>query len=186
MGPSATLKRFPTFVAWYRGLVRLTRAMARAGVWLTPRVATALVLLMSLELVWVAVMPGQTDRVMVPAAMTQQTTVGFFHQSPPPWPQGNCFNISSSPRWLGALLGSRRTDRKVCNMHVENFSAIVGRLKLKVVEIEPVDERSCLITDRRIPREWLLQQPCPTCYHEPDRRDLLRRYPEHFSAPPSP
>jgi hypothetical protein len=186
MGVSAIRRHFPTFLAEYCRLLTLIRAICRAGVWLFPRVAMALVLVTSLELVWVVVMPGRTDRVTVPAVITMQTDVGFMHRAPPPWPRGNCFNISPSPRWLGALLGSRRTDRKVCNMHAENFSAIVGRLKLKAMEVEPVDERSCLITDRRIPREWLLQQPCPTCYHEPERRDLLRRYSEHFSAPLSP
>jgi hypothetical protein len=40
-----------------------------------------------------------------------------------------------------------------------------------------------LITDPRVPREWLLEVPCPTCYRGPERGALLRLYPEHFRTP---
>jgi hypothetical protein len=186
MGPATTLQDFPTFVAWYRRLVRITRAMAQAGVWLSPRVATTLVLVMCCELVWVVAMPEPPPRFTVPAVVQLQTLVLYFPKAPPPWPRGNCFILSSKGRWLGPVRGFGRMEGAVCNMHAENFSAIVGRLNLKAVEIQPVDERSWLITDRRIPREWLLQQPCPTCFREQERRDLLRRFSEHFSTPPSP
>lgn len=131
MGPSSILHHFPTFVACYRRLLLLTRAMLRAGAWLTPRLAMALALVMSLKLVWVGVMPGPTDRVMVPAVITSQTDVGYFDRSPPPWPKGNCFGISVAPRWPGALLGLETTHLSVCNMHAENVSSIVKRLNLQ-------------------------------------------------------
>jgi hypothetical protein len=149
-------------------------------------VAKALVLLMSLELVWVVVMPGPTDRIVVPAAIAFETTVGFVHQSPPPWPQGNCFDVSSKGHWLGPARGFQRMGGKVCNMHSENFSAIVQRLKLRAVEIQPIDQRCCMITDSRIPREWLLERPCATCFREPQGEDFVRRYPEQFRPSLSP
>jgi hypothetical protein len=180
MERSTIPNHFRTFVAWYRRLLLLTRAMRRAGVWLTPRVSMALVLVMSLELVWVVVMPGRSDRVMVPAAIGLSTQVGYFYRHPPPWPRGNCFRISSVPRWLGALLGPQKTQRWVCNMHAENFSSIVQRLNLRAVEIEPIDQRCCMITDSRIPREWLLEKPCALCFRGPEGEDLMRRHPEHF------
>src|SRR5262245_8597874 len=125
MGPFALLRHFPAFAAWYCRSLRLIRAMRRIGVWHTPRVAMALVLVMSCELVWIVAIFEPTARFMVPAVIGQRTLVGFRHRTPPPWPRGNCFSVSSNARWLGPAPGTRRIGGQVCNMHVENFSEIV-------------------------------------------------------------
>ena len=65
-------------------------------------------------------------------------------------------------------------------MHAENFEGIVKRLGLWMVEVQPLGEDRCLITDPRIPREWLLDRPCPHCFRESEAEDLFRRYPERF------
>lgn len=41
-------------------------------------------------------------------------------------------------------------------MHAENFEALSRKLGFKSVQIEELDDRYCLVVDRRIPREWLL------------------------------
>ena len=71
-------------------------------------------------------------------------------------------------------------------MHAQNFTGIVERLGLWVVEVQPLGEGRCLITDSRIPREWLLDRPCPTCCRHPEANDFLWRYPERFRPPAAP
>jgi hypothetical protein len=140
---SPTLPQFfPTFAAGYNRLLLLIRATRRIGVWLTPRVAMAAVLAMCGWLVWIIIMPGPTDRIVVPAAMSSSTQVGFLHSTPPPWPRGNCFDISSNPPWPAIMFGSQGAVWKVCNMNAENFSSIVRQLNLQEVEIQPL-EGSC-------------------------------------------
>jgi hypothetical protein len=116
---------FPTFAAGYNRLLLLIRAMCRTVIWLTPRAAVAAALAMCCWLVWITLMPGPTDRIVVPAAIRSSTQVGFHHNTPPPWPRGNCFDISSNPPWPARMFSSRRAVWKVCNMHAENFSSIV-------------------------------------------------------------
>ena len=188
MTRSSIRRHFPTFAAWFRRLLLLIRAMCRVAVWLSPRVAMVLVLVMGCQLVWIVLIPGRTDRVMVPAMITRQTLVGFdsIRSKPPPRLRGNCFSVSPKARWSGPLVGSRSTLWQVCNMHAENFSEIVQRLNLQAVEIQLLDEGRCVITDPRISRDWLLEKPCPTCFREPVGEDLLMRYPERFRSPSRP
>jgi hypothetical protein len=152
----------------------------------------ALVLVLSCALVWIMAVPEtKKARFMVPAANTGQTLVAFIYKTPPPWPRGNCFDVSSKRRWVGPLEGFCRwlwrdsgfqtMSWKVCNMHAGNFNAIVRRLKLQEVQIQPVGGPYCIITDPRIPREYLLKEPCRTCFQVPRREELLRQYSEHFS-----
>jgi hypothetical protein len=130
-----------------------------------------------------------TDRVMVPATIRMQTIV--FTYSDPPQSRGDCFDVSPTPPERGGW-GRPRDPLwgdplwKVCNMHAQNFAGIVERLGLRTVEVQPLGEGRCLITDPRIPRDWLLDRPCPTCFREPEAEDLLRRYPERFHPPAAP
>jgi len=54
------------------------------------------------------------------------------------------------------------------------------------VEIQPLDDGGCLITDPRIPRGWLLERPCSQCVREPLGEELLARYPGRFRDPAKP
>jgi hypothetical protein len=132
-----------------------------------------------------------TDRVMVPATIRRKTIV--FTYSDPPRPRGDCFDVSPTPPERGGwgrpqdqLFGGGNRLWQVCNMHAQNFAGIVERLGLRTVEVQRLGEGRCLITDPRIPRDWLLDRPCPTCFREPEAEDLLRRYPERFHPPAAP
>jgi hypothetical protein len=174
---TATIPRDPpTSAAWSRGLL----------------------LAMSCVLARIEPVDAPTGRILVPAAVTVRTLVGPFLQ-PPPQPRGNCFSIAPAAPWgvvrvaprsqlwwvaprgpLGGTGPFGRIEWKVCNMHAENFEAIVQRLGLRTVEVQPYDQGRCLITDPRIPRDWLLERPCPHCFRAAEVEDLLRRYPERF------
>jgi hypothetical protein len=162
---------------------RLYGAMSRGGAWLVPRITMALLLVMCCEMVWILALREPTGRFIVSAANTGQTLVRFFYKTPPPWPRGNCFEVSSKPRWVGPVGGFQTTSWRVCNMHAENFSAVVPRLKPQEVQIQRVDGGRCLIIDPRIPREYLLNEPSPACTQVPESQAFLRQYPEHFSKP---
>jgi hypothetical protein len=184
MRTSAISRYFPTFATWSRRPLLPIRAMCRVGGRLFPRVAMVLALVMGCELVWIGLMAALTGRVRVAATIREQTLVLF--NSEPPQPRGNCFSVSPTVLWGGLWVGPRPRLWKVCNMHAENFSAIVQRLQLWKVEVQPLDEGRCLITDPRIPRDWLLDWPCPTCFRDPEAEDLLMRYPERFRPPAGP
>jgi hypothetical protein len=120
---------------------------------------------------------------MVPAVRGRTTQVGFFYRTPPPWPRGNCFGVTTKARWLGPARGTGASEWNVANMHAENFSVIAARLSLRTVEIQPIGGGSCLITDPRVPREWLLEEPCRSCYRGPAREEIRKRYSQYFRAP---
>lgn len=97
------------------------------------------------------------------ARLSSVTCAYYGHTTPPPWPQGNQFTVVPvstwfldryRPRFLG--LGRWSLGRTVANMHAENFEALSRKLGFKSVQIEELDDRFCLVVDRRIPREWLL------------------------------
>jgi hypothetical protein len=52
------------------------------------------------------------------------------------------------------------------------------------VEIQPLEGSCCMVTDSRIPRQWLLQKPCPMCFRDPVGTNLVRGHPESFCPPP--
>ena len=186
MGPSTIERHLPTFVACYRGVLVLIRVICRAGTRLFPRAVMVIVLVMTCDLAWIVFRPEHAGRVLVLTAIRGQTEVGFVNRGPAPWPRGNCFTVAPSVRWGWRLRGTRNPDWRVCNMHAENFSEIVKRLGLQTVEVLPFNESYCLITDQRIPREWLLEKPCSQCVREPVGEELLARYPGRFRDPTKP
>jgi hypothetical protein len=123
--------------------------------------------------------PGM--RLEVPARPRTVTLVAFDWEAPPPWRQGNCFDLSPLPL-------SRRTASNsgmryhVANMHWENFQEITRRLGLKRVLVE-FDGQCFLVVDSGIPRHWLLEEPCPSCISAPTRDALLAKHPDGFRKP---
>jgi hypothetical protein len=116
----------------------------------------------------------------VPARAGWRTCVSFA--SPPPWPRpgpppwrgGNCFSlapVSGPPDGPGLF---------VVNMHVENFERVVRDLGLETVRVHRIEGNRCLVTDPRIPRSWLLTEPCTTCLPPHVARELTETHPEWF------
>jgi hypothetical protein len=134
--------------------------------------------------------PAPADRVMVPASITGTTQVGYSSDVPPPWPRGNCFTVSSMTAQEARKAQEQKepgpASWKVANMRTENFEAIVRRLGLRTVEVQPLDGSSCLITDERIPREWLVDKPCRGCFRSPVGEGILRDHAKHFGPPADP
>jgi len=120
-------------------------------------------------------------RLEVPVRPQMVTAVAFNRDPPPPWRKGNCFDLSPLPL-------SRRTEKNlgsgyyVANMHWESFQEIVRRLGLKRVLVE-FDGQFFLVVDSRIPRDWLREQPCPSCISAPMRDALLTEHLDRFSKP---
>jgi hypothetical protein len=139
---------------------------------------------------------GDSRRVMARSGV--QKLVGYSHNTPAPWPDGNCFFAVPttmlgwySSRFQNTWWGNRFLSRfgnhpaldggfLVVNMHAENFHAAIQKLKLKTVEIEKLDDRFCLVVDRRIPKEWLLATPKTCCAPMAMRERLWRERPECF------
>ncbi|MBX9585581.1 MAG: hypothetical protein K2X87_35180 [Gemmataceae bacterium] len=123
---------------------------------------------------WAARSPAVTLR---PRAI-RSTSGDFWHDGPPPWPHGNRFSLTADPDaapssewWL------------VLNMHAENYTELSKRLGLETLRILPVGPNECLIIDRRVPRDWLLDAPLGP----PDfRREMLEKYPQYFRPPAPP
>jgi hypothetical protein len=134
----------------------------------------------------------------VKARAGMQTLVGYQHTGPAPWPDGNCLNMIPASKWslyLARLqntswwgkylspLGNRTGQSegfRVVNMHAENFHAVSQQLNLGLIEIEKLDDRFCLVVDRRIPKEWLLATPKTCCPPMAMRLKLWRERPECF------
>jgi hypothetical protein len=147
-----------------------------------------------------------TERVTLPLAKGKwcQTCVGYFHSTPAPWPRGNCLTFEVNATELeGGRAGMADVVRwRVFNIHAENFHEITKRLGLTSVEaevvhkklvrqtaitgqgpatVQTVDEGDCIITDARIPKEWLRSRPC-VCYSKTDWKEYLASYPDQFNA----
>jgi len=161
------------------------------------RVKPALVWAVSLGflllLVWATIRPSRatTQRAqdpappnikMVPAVYGMTTVVGYFHKTPPPWPKGNCFELSPltiEERTRRRVAGAPAESWFVLNMHTENFEAFVERSGITTVKVERVGKRSCLIVDPRVPNDWLLESPCTTCTPK-DALDELKGHAHRF------
>ena len=63
------------------------------------------------------------------------------------------------------------------------LEAITRIRGLKSVRVEPVGRGLVRIVDDRIPRNWLLENPCPVCYGGERGAELRRRFPGSFSRP---
>jgi hypothetical protein len=150
-----------------------------------------------------------TERLMFPLAKGQwfSTAVGYqlLHTNiSGPWSRGNCLTFEGNPTELdGRRAGMADVVRwRVFNIHTENFFEITKRLGLKSVEAEVVhrrvlrqttttghgpetvqivDDGDCIITDARIPREWLRSTP-ETYYSKADWRQYLATYPDKFNV----
>lgn len=134
------------------------------------------------------------------ATIGQQQTAAYFHEGPPPWPNGNGFWVK--PRWM--ILRERGSswvrqrwplaehlpgmDKLmspaysegwgVANMHAENFNAFRQQQGIDWVKVEKLSEGVCVVTDARVPREWLLTYPGG--YLDPAGLRLRLERPEHF------
>lgn len=130
--------------------------------------------------------PSRGERRQVAARVMGRTLVGFLKEEPKPWPNGNCFTLSSlSSEQLKTRGKAKAGDRppeglKVLNMHAENFEEICGRLRLTDVLVELVGDDACLIVDPRIGREWLREGPCMICIEKLRSDEVLARYPDAF------
>jgi hypothetical protein len=123
--------------------------------------------------------PRKPDTLRVPAVVAGKTMVAYEPKTPPPWPAGNCFSLALVPvrevKDFKALL-------RVVNMTAENFERVVGDKGIESVQVLRVSPRDCLITDPRIPREWLRETPCAACFGRDYAAELKRRYPDLFHA----
>jgi len=148
-----------------------------------------------------------TERLMLPLAKVKCSSpaVLVLHTNTSgPWSLGICLTFELAP----AQLEGRPAEIadiahwRVFNIHAENFSEIAKRLGLKSVQaeiihkglrrqttvlnpgqetVQMVDEADCIITDPRIPKEWLRSAPC-TCYSKADWRHYLATYPDKFNV----
>jgi hypothetical protein len=119
------------------------------------------------------------ERLRVPAQAISVTQVGYFHKTPPPWKVGNCFGLSHVPIEAGQF-GVR--GQHVANMHFENFEEAVKRLGLKAVDVQYIGGYF-FVVDPRIPRQWLLEQPCSSCTRSPGGESILAKHADKFREP---
>jgi hypothetical protein len=182
-GTAITLPLFFSDDTLFGWVVPLIGGLCRVAVRIAPRAVRGLVVAMAGHLVWILLTPGLTDRVRVPATIRIRLQTLVFSDSDPPQPRGDCFYVAPTPLWRGWWIAPRDGLWQVANLHAQNFAGIVRRLGLPTVEMQPLAGGRCLITDPRIPRDWLLDRPCRSCFREPEAADLVRRYPEHFRPP---
>ncbi len=147
-----------------------------------------------------------TERVMLPLAkgIWWSTNVGYRHTNiAGPWTIGNCLSFEANPSELEGRRGGMAdvVRWRIFNIHAENFGEITRHLGLASVEaevhhkrlmrqtvttgqgppiVQMVDEGDCIITDARIPKDWLRSSPC-VCYSKSDWRKYLAIYPEKFN-----
>jgi hypothetical protein len=105
--------------------------------------------------------------------------VGSEHIGPAPWPHGSSFSVDPywaslrkrylpglsryvGLQWLSKYVGPD-TQWSVLNMHAENLGELCRQRGFQWVKVEKVGERAdavlCLVVDKRVPREWLLERP---------------------------
>lgn len=82
--------------------------------------------------------------------------VGFINKGYPA-DDGNCFSLVVEEE-------SEHAERKVVNMHAENFERLIDTGVLEwPVEVTPIDERYCAVTDPRVPEAWKMDHVCTIC-----------------------
>jgi len=121
------------------------------------------------------------ERKLISLSKTKQsmTAVAFNRTSPPPWKRGNTleFREIHPPTVPGGM--EEQAIWRAVNIHAENLFEITRRLGIGVLEVQIVHRRQpseiqetgraarkivsdlgyAVITDPRIPREWLLVEP---------------------------
>ena len=128
--------------------------------------------------------------------------VGSEHIGPAPWPDGSSFSVDPywaslrkrylpglsryvGLQWLSKYVGPD-TQWSVLNMHAENLGALCRQRGFQWVKVEQVGERAggpvCLVVDKRVPREWLLDKPRMDSL--PMRQKLKLERPECFREDP--
>ena len=56
---------------------------------------------------------------------------------------------------------------RVVNVHYENFAELRRRGLISFpIEIEMISDKLCAITDKRVPPDWKLTEPCSSCIRE--------------------
>ena len=143
MTRSSIRRHFRTFAASFRRLLLLIGVMCRVAVWLSPRVAMVLVLVMGCQLVWIVLIPGPHSDRSHGARPSRDKHWSASTRSDPSHHHGcgATASVSRRARWIaGRSSDPGSTLGEVCNMHAQNFSEIVRRLKLQAVEIQLLDE----------------------------------------------
>jgi hypothetical protein len=139
------------------------------------------------------------EPVMVPITNTISTHIGFLRSSPPPWKDGNFLSFDFlKPQAAGQE--EERASWSVVNINSENFSEITRQLRIDSVKVlvlhtrkNPIttqgpgpkytaleDAGYALITDPRIPPEWLLSEP--RMGDQKIKMQLKVEYPKNFRA----
>ena len=141
------------------------------------------------------------EPVVVPVTNTWTTDMGFLRRSPPPWKEGNFLSF----RFLKPQASGQEEEWAswgVVNIDSENFSEITRQQRIDAVEVLVLhtkktpttiqgpdrpkytafdDAGYALLTDPRIPREWLLSEPSRLCDYKIGRQ-LKAAYPKNFRA----
>lgn len=142
--------------------------------------------------------PLALERRLISVSKTpsSMTAMAFHRTTPPPWESGNTWEFRVTHPASAEGLEEQATWR-VVNLHAENLTEITRRLGLDELEVqilhlrqpaeyqEPgrpgrkiiADNGYALITDRRIPREWLVVEP--KCDRDIGRQ-LRSQFPEAF------
>ena len=118
--------------------------------------------------------PVPPDELVVPARVGEATLVGYRHDGPPPWPAGNCFALAPDP---GRPDGPRL---RVANMHAEGLPGWPGTWGWGRSGSAGWGMPTALVIDPRVPRDWLLAEPCPHCTPPALRRELAAAHPDRF------
>ncbi len=146
----------------------------------------------------VAPEPLDLERQLISLSKTpgSVTAMNFYRTTSPPWEKGNTRAIRVV---LPAVKGGveEHANWRIVNIHAENLTEITRRLGIDLIEVQILHRRQAaeiqetgrlarkiiadngyaLITDRRIPNEWLLVEP--RCKREIGRQ-LQEQYPDAF------
>jgi len=107
--------------------------------------------------------------------MGTHTLVGYG-RSLFPRDDGNCFSVGETPLPRDAHKCCEWVEEvamRVVNVHYENFAELQRRGLISFpIEIEVINDRSnrsnrlCAITDKRVPEDWKLTEPCSSCVRD--------------------